>query len=63
MRVRVNLATCQGIGLCEAHAPGVFELADRGYATAIAGEVPADDQDDVTTAARSCPTGSISILD
>lgn len=63
MRVQVNLETCQGIGLCEAYAPAIFELADRGYATAVADEVPIDKPESLMEAVRSCPTGSISIFD
>lgn len=62
MRAHVNLETCQGIGLCELHAPAVFEVTD-GYATVLEIEIPLDHEEAVRKAAEQCPTGSISITE
>ncbi|NKY25177.1 ferredoxin [Nocardia gamkensis] len=53
MKVRVDPDRCQGHTPCSINAPAAFELSDvDGHATAIAGEVPADQQ---------CPERAISL--
>jgi ferredoxin len=43
-------------------APDVFELSDiDGHATAIVGDVPADLEESVREAVRSCPEQAITI--
>ncbi|MEU5762132.1 MULTISPECIES: ferredoxin [Nocardia] len=62
MKVRVDPDRCQGHTLCSINAPAAFELSDvDGHATAIAGEVPADQQEQVREAVRSCPERAISL--
>ncbi|MEU1549221.1 ferredoxin [Nocardia sp. NPDC005745] len=62
MKVRVDPARCQQHTLCSINAPAAFELNDvDGHATAIAGEVPGDQQEQVREAVRSCPERAISL--
>jgi len=61
MRAEINVETCQGIGMCELHAPEVFEVTNRGYATVLAAEIPPDQVEAVRLAAAKCPTDSILI--
>jgi ferredoxin len=63
MRVRVDIAKCSGIGLCEATAPAVFEVGDDGLSRVIDPEPPAEERAAVEEAVNSCPTGALSIED
>jgi ferredoxin len=61
MKVRVDPERCQGHTLCAMIAPDVFQLDDvDGHSTAIIdGEIPADLQEKVREAVRSCPEQAI----
>ncbi|MEU6642856.1 ferredoxin [Saccharomonospora sp. NPDC046836] len=62
MKVRVDGTRCQGHTLCAMIAPKVFELDDVDGHSSVAGEdVPAEEEDKVREAARSCPEQAISI--
>ncbi|MFZ2173634.1 MAG: ferredoxin [Rhodococcus sp. (in: high G+C Gram-positive bacteria)] len=63
MKVKVDPDRCQGHTLCAMAAPQVFELSEiDGHASAIDGDVPADLEENVREAARSCPEQAISIF-
>jgi ferredoxin len=64
MKVRVDPERCQGHTLCAMIAPEVFQLDDvDGHSTAIIdGEVPADLEEKVKEAVRSCPEQAIQII-
>ena len=63
MKVHVDPERCQGHTLCAMIAPAVFQLDEvDGHSTAIIdGEIPADLQEKVREAVRSCPEQAISI--
>ena len=65
MKVRVDPDRCQGHTLCAMIAPDVFALDDvDGHSTPIIdGDIPADLQEKVREAVRSCPEQAISILE
>ncbi|MBQ9011030.1 MAG: ferredoxin [Bacilli bacterium] len=56
-KVFVDKDLCIGCGSCVAIAPDNFEFDDDGLAKAIKEEI----NDDVKTAAESCPTDAINI--
>lgn len=63
MKVRVDLDRCQGHTLCAMRAPRSFDLDEvDGHSVVINEEVPADQEDEVVEAARSCPEQAISIF-
>ncbi len=62
MRVTVS-DDCQGCGVCESKAPGVFEVTDEGVARVLVEVVPPELEDAVREAAYDCPTESIEISD
>lgn len=64
-RIIFNRSTCSGIGLCEMHAPDVFEIADDGDGRMVpkAETVDAVKRAEVEQAATSCPTASITLVD
>ncbi len=60
MKVRVDPDQCQGHTLCWMAAPDIFTLDDvDGHATAIDGEIPADQVASVRNAMMSCPERAI----
>lgn len=62
MKVRVDPERCQGHTLCAMIAPKVFQLDDiDGHSSAVAEEVPADQEEQVSEAAHSCPEQAIVI--
>lgn len=64
-RIVFNRSTCSGVGLCEMHAPDVFEIADDGdgLMTPRTLTVDAEHREMVELAASSCPTASITLVD
>ncbi|WP_297697499.1 ferredoxin [Mycobacterium sp.] len=64
MKVWVDPERCQGHTLCAMIAPESFQLSDiDGTSSAIDEVVPADREDQVREAARSCPEQAIMITD
>ncbi|MBH0781106.1 ferredoxin [Nocardia bovistercoris] len=62
MKVKVDSERCQGHTLCAINAPHAFELSDiDGHATPAFDSVPADQQEQVREAVRSCPERAISL--
>lgn len=62
MKVKVDGTRCQGHTLCAMIAPKVFELDDvDGHASPVSEDVPADQEEAVREAVRSCPEQAISI--
>ena len=55
--VKVNKDLCIGCGSCVAIAPDNFDFGDDGLAEAISEEI----NDDVKTAAESCPVDAIDV--
>ncbi|ABK66685.1 ferredoxin [Mycobacterium avium subsp. hominissuis] len=63
MKARVDAARCQGHTLCAMIAPKAFELDDvDGHASAVMGEVAAEDEAQLLEAARSCPEQAIVLM-
>ena len=61
MDVTIDRTRCQGIGMCELHAPDLFEVAEEGYATLRAGAEPATDAAAALEAVQSCPAQALGI--
>ncbi len=62
MKVWVDPERCQGHTLCSMIAPDSFRLSDiDGTSSAIDEVVPADREEQVREAARSCPEQAIII--
>jgi len=63
MRVVVDRDLCQGHGVCESEAPGVFSVSKQGVLT-ILDESPGEARRaEVEQAVRFCPTGALRIED
>ncbi|MBA2947825.1 ferredoxin [Streptomyces himalayensis] len=64
MKVYVDPERCQGHTLCAMIAPKVFQLDDvDGHSSPISEDVPADQEELVAEAVRSCPERAISLID
>jgi len=62
VKVRVDPEKCQGHTLCNMIAPKVFQLDEiDGHSTPVSEDVPADMEERVREAVRSCPEQAISI--
>lgn len=62
MKVQVDSELCQGHTLCAMRAPAVFEPSEvDGHAVVLTDEVPADQEEQVLEAVRSCPERAISV--
>ncbi|MGO9029189.1 MAG: ferredoxin [Acidimicrobiales bacterium] len=63
MRVTVDLDLCQGHGVCETEAPGVFELGKNRQVTVMDPTPDEDRRAEVEAAVRYCPTAALRILE
>ncbi len=62
MKDRVDSQRCQGHTLCAMIAPDMFALSDLdGTSSSVCERVPADQEELVREAARSCPEQAIVI--
>jgi ferredoxin len=63
MRIVVDSDLCQGHGVCESEAPGVFEVG-RDHQVVVLERSPADDRRaELEAAVRYCPTHALSLVD
>jgi sterol 14alpha-demethylase len=60
-RVVVDRDLCQGHGVCESEAPGVFEVSKDAVLT-IVDDTP-DDRRAVEAAVKYCPTHALKIVE
>ncbi len=62
MKVHVDPERCQGHTLCAMIAPKVFQLDEiDGHSSPLSEDVPADQEEQVREAVRSCPEQAITI--
>lgn len=60
MKVKLSKSLCDGFGTCGAHAPGVFDIDEWGYASLKGdGTVPDGQEDQVRRAIIGCPVHAI----
>ena len=63
MRIMADRDTCEGLGMCEAMAPELFEVGDDGTVV-VHDEQPSEDhRQDVTAAVDACPVLALSLRD
>jgi ferredoxin len=63
MRVSVDSDLCQGHGVCESEAPGVFELGKQATVTILDDRPGEDLRTEVEAAVRFCPTAALHITE
>ena len=63
MKVQVDSERCQGHTLCAMIAPKAFRLDDvDGHSSPVGEEVPADQEEQVSEAAHTCPERAITLF-
>jgi ferredoxin len=63
MRIVVDRDLCQGHGVCESEAPGVFEVG-KDHTVVVLDPAPADDhRAQLEAAVRYCPTSALSLVE
>lgn len=62
MRINVNLAACEGHGLCAQVAPDVYEVDDTGYVRPLLAEISPETEAAAAAGARVCPVAALKIV-
>ena len=63
MRIVVDRDLCQGHGVCESEAPGVFEVG-KDHQVGVLDTAPSEDRrSELEAAVRFCPTHALSLVD
>lgn len=63
MRVEVDRALCQGHGVCENEAPGVFSVSKQGELTIVEPRPDGTRRAEVEQAVKYCPTHALKIVE
>jgi ferredoxin len=63
MRIVVDRDLCQGHGVCESEAPGVFEVGKDHQVIVLEERPPEDRRAELEDAVRFCPTHALSLVD
>jgi ferredoxin len=63
MRIILDEEKCDGLGMCEAEAPDLFEVQDDGSLVILDLTPGADRRDEVEAACDACPTQALSIAE
>jgi len=61
MRIVVDRGKCTGLGMCEAHAPTLFEIGLDGSLQVLTDAPSGDEREELEAAVEACPTGALSI--
>ena len=59
MKVSIETDVCQGHGQCVMACPEVFDFDEQGFSVLKTEDVPAEHEDAVARAERSCPERAI----
>jgi len=62
MRIGVDVARCEGHGLCEEVAPRIYELDDDAVVTLVHEEVPPELERLAEAGARVCPVAALTVV-
>lgn len=61
MRIVADIAQCEGLGMCEAMAPDIFEVGDEGHVV-IHDESPDESRrQDLQAAVDACPVLALTL--
>ena len=63
MRIMADRDTCEGLGMCEAMAPELFEVGDDGTVVVQDDQPGEEHRQDVTAAVDACPVLALSLRD
>jgi ferredoxin len=62
MKAIIDKGLCVGCELCAQICPAVFTMGSDGFADAMAGAVPHDQEASCREAAESCPADAIAVV-
>ena len=63
MRIEVDRAACEGVGMCESMAHEFFELDDDEVMHVLDPAPPAERRREVAAAVASCPVQALTLVD
>ena len=63
MRIVVDTDLCQGHGVCESEAPGVFEVGKDHQVVVLEPTPPDNRRPELEAAVRFCPTHALTLVD
>jgi len=63
MRIVVDTDLCQGHGVCENEAPGLFEVGKDHQVVVLEAAPPEDRRVELEAAVRFCPTHALTTVD
>ncbi|BBZ58098.1 ferredoxin [Mycolicibacterium phocaicum] len=63
MKIALHAGKCDGIGMCEAAAPDIFEVGDDGLVHVLDPTPDEDRRHDVQEAIDSCPVRALLLED
>jgi ferredoxin len=63
MRIILDESKCDGLGMCEAEAPELFEVQDDGSLIILDLSPDEHRRDEVEAACDACPTQALSIAE
>lgn len=61
MKVSADLNKCEGLGMCEAMAPDVFEVQDEGQVLVLDANPTGADPQELRAAVDACPVSALSL--
>jgi ferredoxin len=61
VKITVDRDLCQGHGVCESEAPGIFQVSQGGVLEVLDQAPPEDRRAEVAAAVRYCPTSALTI--
>ncbi|MFB2587038.1 ferredoxin [Herbiconiux liukaitaii] len=61
MNIAIDLAVCEGHGLCEQVAPSVYRLDDEGYVSLAIEPIPERLEGEAAAGARVCPVAALTV--
>jgi ferredoxin len=62
VKIEVDYAKCQGLGICEGLAPDVFEVDENGDLILLMDQIDARSQVDVEAAVECCPMEALRLI-
>jgi len=63
MRIILDKSKCDGLGMCEAEAPDLFEVQDDGTLAILDLTPDAGRKEELEAACDACPTQALSIAE
>jgi len=63
MRIVVDTDLCQGHGVCEGEAPGLFEVGKGHQVVVLESAPPEGRRAELEAAVRFCPTRALTVVD